>query len=290
MNGQEGLISRCTGSSLGVLALESGDLCVPITPNDAPCVLTDNKTFDIPAGSPFLQLNGQKVVDMEIFKVVQTETAWFSAPVVNKQPKNRQANTSPIDLPASAATVTPSESYDDDVLSFGVSVADYLLVERIAQHEGHDELGQANAKVAAAASALVALYDEDIAANKEGASAVVELSVRGTRMTTLRSTLLACPDSAFAARFDENKWTPTEKDVDADGRRVIDDCSPSVFSKILDVLRVRKRKAWACSGDGDDGSDVRVVVEAADREAFEEFVHMYFTDRESFITDLVQTP
>lgn len=116
---------------------------------------------------------------------------------------------------------------------------------------------------------------------------VIELSVRGTRMTTLRSTLQACPDSALAARFDEDKWPATEKDVDERGRRMID-CSPSVFSKVLDVLRMRKRASWAAGSEvccGDCGA--RVAVRAGDRAAFEEFVGMYFPGRESFIMDMV---
>ncbi|CAN0053072.1 unnamed protein product, partial [Hapterophycus canaliculatus] len=50
---------------------------------------------------------------------------------------------------------------------------------------------------------------------------------------------------------------------------------------------VRKRAAWATLG-ARGGSDVRVVVKGADREPFEEFVHMFFTDHESFIMDLVE--
>lgn len=81
-------------------------------------------------------------------------------------------------------------------------------------------------------------------------------------MTTLRSTLQACPDSALATRFDEDKWPATDKDVDEHGRRLID-CSPSVFSKVLDVLRARKRAPRIASGGSDVGY-VRVVVKAAD--------------------------
>ncbi|CAN0446708.1 unnamed protein product, partial [Hapterophycus canaliculatus] len=248
---------------------------------------TSSTTYSIPGGSPFFGLNGRRVVEIEVFRVCATE-ATVASPSPPKIDNSKMSILQPglIDLPVSDTTAMAAESYNDDIRSFGVSIADSLMEEGIALHQAHVELVQANAEAAASVKALVALNGQDVAANKEGANTVVELSVHGTRMTTLRSTLQACPDSAFAVRFDEDKWPPTDKDVDEHGRRVIDDCSPSVFSKILDVLRVRKRKAWA-SDDGRGGNDARVVVKAADRAAFEEFVDKSFTHHVSFIMDLV---
>ncbi|CAM9607640.1 unnamed protein product [Ectocarpus sp. 12 AP-2014] len=57
-------------------------------------------------------------------------------------------------------------------------------------------------------------------------------------MITLRSTLTACPDSVFTAWFNGN-WKPTEKDLYKHGRRMLY-CKPTVFAKVLDVLRMKK--------------------------------------------------
>eukprot|EP00752_Nemacystus_decipiens_P009710 g8671.t1 len=169
------------------------------------------------------------------------------------------------------------------IRSFGVFVADSLMEERTALGQAHDELSEASANAAASSSALAAMYGPEVAAGVR--DPVVELSVRGTRMTTLRSTLQACPDSALAVQFDEAKWPATEKDVDERGRRVMD-CSPAVFGKVLDVLRMRKRASWA-SGFAHREGDVRVAVKAADRAAFEAFVDMYFPGCQGFIMNYV---
>ncbi|CAM9594817.1 unnamed protein product, partial [Scytosiphon promiscuus] len=250
--------------------------------------ITGSRTYNIPPGAPFLRLKGGHVDEIEVFRVCPTGEAAAPLPPPPTIPKLKTTalRSGLIDLPAPDTTAMSAESYNDDIRSFGVSIADSLMEERIALHQAQVELALANAEAAASAAALSALYGPHVATNEEGAAVVVELNVRGTRMTTLRSTLQLCSDSAFAARFDEDKWPPSEKDIDERGRRVIGDCSPSVFSKVLDVLRIRKRMAWGSNG-GDGESDVRVVVRAVDREPFEEFVHMYFTDQESFIMDLV---
>lgn len=175
------------------------------------------------------------------------------------------------------------ENYDDDVRTFGTSIADALVEERMAQHQAQAELNKANAKAGASSSALAALYGSHVAGGKR--DAVMELSVRGTRMTTLRSTLQACPDTALAVRFNEDKWPPIEKDMDDRGRLVMD-CSPSVFSKVLDVLRTRKRAARAGSGDANKMGSDRVVVKAPDRGCFDEFVGMHFPGCDNFVMDL----
>lgn len=150
----------------------------------------------------------------------------------------------------------------------------------MALRDAEIELRRATARVSSAAKALEAVCGPDIAAGIE--DPVVELSVRGFRMTTLRSTLQVCPDSALAARFDEAKWPANEKDVDKHGRVI--DCSPWVFSKVLDVLRMRKRSAWA----GDKGvPTARDAVKAVDREAFEGYVNTQFPGCESFVMDYI---
>ncbi|CAM9741322.1 unnamed protein product [Scytosiphon promiscuus] len=253
-------------------------------------ICTSSNIYDIPPASPFIMLNGRPVVEIEVFQIHGTGTAAQPRPpVVVEKPKPAIVKAGLIDLPAQDANAMSAESHSRDSRSFGVSIADSLMEERVALHQAHVELAQANAKAAASVSALVAFYGQDVAANKKDAAVVVELNVRGTRMTTLLSTLQACPNSAFAARFDHNKWPPAGKDVDEHGRHVISDCSPSVFSKILDVLRIRKRAGWA-SDEEKTTNRVLVVVKAADRKEFEDFVHIYFTGHESFVMDLVQNP
>ncbi|CAM9656833.1 unnamed protein product [Ectocarpus sp. 13 AM-2016] len=147
------------------------------------------------------------------------------------------------------------------------------------------ELSLANARTTACATALAAVYGPDVANGQE--EDVVELSVRGTEMTTLRSTLRICLDSALAAQFDEDKWPAAKKDIDSNGRRVID-CKPSVFSKVLDILRMAKRARWAGGEDLQGMNETpRVTIKAGDRLAFEEFVDMYFKGCESFIMEHV---
>ena len=180
-----------------------------------------------------------------------------------------------------------TEEHEDNIHRFGVSIAESLKAERIALYHAQTELSTASSKVAASRDALAGIYGPDVAAGKK--DPVVELSVRGpratARITTLLSTLQACPDSALARRFGSN-WTESE---DAHGRPVIKDCSPAVFSKVLDVLRMKKRAAWAggVTGRGVPPT-VRVAVNAADRDAFERYVNMYFVGCESFITDHIE--
>ncbi|CAN0037330.1 unnamed protein product, partial [Ectocarpus fasciculatus] len=256
------------GQGYGPCFGEGRDLHV-VWNGTASTVQTGNQTYDVPAGSPFPELNGRRLVDVETFRVCPTlYKSSFSA----KQDHHAVEDTTGPATPVRAA---------DDVRTFGHLVADSLMEEEIFLQEAAKELSLAKDRTNACATALVAVYGPDVAiGTKDG---VVELSVRGTRMTTLRSTLQIFPDSALAARFDEEKWPAAKKDLDSNGRRVID-CKPSVFSKVLDVLRMEKRAAWG-------GSEYRqgvhekphVTVKASDCVAFVDFVNMYFPGCESFI-------
>ena len=160
---------------------------------------------------------------------------------------------------------------------FGDLIATSFLEETMAIHDARAELAHAEKKVEAAASALATVYGPDIASGKP--DPVVELIVSGARMATLRSTLQVCPESALAARFDESKWPVDGKDFG------VIDCSPSSFSKVLDVLRLRKRVKWSPSTQT---KTFRLVeIPEVDRVCFEEFVGMYFPGCENFITDWV---
>ena len=119
----------------------------------------------------------------------------------------------------------------------------------------------------------------------------MELNVRGTRMTTLRSTLQACPRSALAAMFNEDRWPATDKDRDPDGGRLID-CNPTCFAKIIDVLRIRKRASWTqgATPEKQEGLGGKcpgaIIFYKADLKTLRAAVQMYFPGCESFIMGL----
>lgn len=220
----------------------------------------------------FLGLGGKEIVDIEVFGVCSDQN------LAGNGPK----------LPGGAAF---SKVTAGDVRLFGEVIAASLAEERAALQHAFKLMKEAEARVTAASHALQTVYGLDLdEANKKGF--VVELNVRGTTMATLRSTLQACTESALAARFDEDKWPVLQTDCDEQGRRLID-CRPSVFSKVLDALRMRKRESWSLNkAEKETGRSTRgtaqqaVVVEERDRACFEEFVDMYFPGCQSFITDL----
>ncbi|CAN0468752.1 unnamed protein product [Ectocarpus sp. 12 AP-2014] len=236
-------------------------------------VQTSNSTYDVPAGSPFLQLNRRYLVDIETFRVCSKPTCTLP---LAKQERHAGESTS---------TPTAPVRTSDDVPTFGHLIADSLMEAEMTLQDAGIELSLAKARTTACATALAAVYGPDVANGQE--EDVVELSVRGTEMTTLRSTLRICLDSALAAQFDEDKWPAAKKDIDSNGRRVID-CKPSVFSKVLDILRMAKRARWAGGEDLQGMNETpRVTIKAGDRLAFEEFVDMYFKGCESFIMEHV---
>ncbi|CAM9839463.1 unnamed protein product [Ectocarpus sp. 8 AP-2014] len=233
-------------------------------------------SYDVPSGSTFPNLNGQTITEIEVFQV-------YSAAATTSSRSKRLKIQGPEDIHGAASTSstnTASREANSDAGTFGNAIAGALMEERIALHQAEAELEQAHSKAVASCDALAAVYGPEVA--RGAIDTVVELSVRGTRMTTLRSTLQACRESALAALFNEDKWPATDKDVDEQGRRLIN-CSPAVFQKVLDVLRMRKRAAWAAS----DRELGHVRVDAADRPAFDSFVNMYFPGFENFITDMV---
>lgn len=235
--------------------------------------------YNIPVGCPLVDLNGKMLVEVEVFRVCP--------PAATSPPPAKRARTAETDPPVqnTQQCVRSSHSRDGhhDQRKFGDDIAGAVMEERVALQQAQTELTNGRDSLEAAARALAAIYGPAVAAGEQ--DAVVELSVNGTRMTALRSTLQACPDSALAARFDESKWPTTEKDVDEHGRRIID-CKPSVFSNVLDVLRMRKRESWAGSSKTCGGA-VRVVIDAADRDSVEAFINKYFLGSERFIMEMV---
>ncbi|CAM9567148.1 unnamed protein product [Scytosiphon promiscuus] len=267
-------------SSISLPHFGGGDLSLVGPPY--PCLQTGRETYKIPANASILLLDGRTLMEIEVFRLSDGKPA---LPPPAKRARRKMPDL--IDSALCPAHSMSAEEADDDVSKFGADIAGALLEQRMALDAARAELRLAAKRVGTSVAALSEMYGPDVADGV--ADPVVELNVGGTKMTTLLSTLRACPDSALAARFDEAKWPATEKDVDADGRRLME-CSPSVFSKVLDVLRMRKRAAWA----GDDpqqgwGQPVRVGIKAVERTAFEQFVEMYFPGRQSFIMDCVES-
>ncbi|CAN0260080.1 unnamed protein product [Ectocarpus sp. 8 AP-2014] len=206
---------------------------------------TDSGEFYVPEGCSFLEYDGIDVAEIEVYRLWSAE-----------------------------------EERSDDVHRFGGSIAASFEEEHKALQKAQSKLVEATEKGASSASALAAVYGPDVASNNR--DLVVDFSVRGsrttTRITTLRSTLQLCP--YLVARLDRSKWTENK---DKHGRWLIKDCSPAVFSKVLDVLRMKKRAGWI-GGE----AKARVAVKATDREAFEQAVDMYFPGCERVILDHVE--
>lgn len=240
--------------------------------------------FSYPVSGDFVRCNKRPIVEIETFRVSSTAT---TTPPLPTKPACRTTAVvaDPALFPSSTAS---TKEHSDDIQKFGEMIAASLLEERTALREAHIELVEADVKATASANALAAVYGPNIAVGKE--DPVVELSVRGSRVTTLLSTLQVCPESFLAIKFNENRWPATDKDVDQHGRRLID-CRPSVFAKVLDVLRMRKRAGWSRTASSHRGRDNigRIIVKADDRDAFEEFVEKHFPgDLQSFIMDCVE--
>ncbi|CAN0490036.1 unnamed protein product, partial [Laminaria digitata] len=270
--GHEFTINHCGARVVGA------DLITWLDARGRRTLTTGRKVFNIEKDSPFLALNGKKVVEIEVYLCSMPAPPTTTAPSTTKPDGD---------------ALTDAEAHDID--SFGRSIASSLMEERVVLHRAVQEMEAAGARVSAAVGALETVYGPSVAAGEQ--DTVVELNVRGTRMTTLRSTLQACPLSALTTMFDAERWPATGKDKDENGRRLID-CDPTYFSKILDVLRMRKRASWR--GKQEEEKEEKkeessvvlpggVLVEETDAEAFGTAVNMYFPGCESFIMDLVQS-
>lgn len=257
------------------------DLSVDWSTTSSATLSARKSTYDV--DSVYLSICNLPVLEIETFMVCSTTTTaqpLLAAPLCS--PMSAVADPTP-----SRSTTAYEEEHSNDIRTFGELIAGSLMEERMALHEAQIELVEAGNTIAASANALEAVYGPDVAKGND--DPVVELSVRGSRVTTLLSTLHACPESVLATMFNEDRWPATDKDVDEHGRRLID-CSPSVFAKVLDVLRMRKRTAWAgIASQRGCGTPIRVIIKAGDRDPFEEFVEKHFPgDLQSFIMDCVE--
>ncbi|CAB1115667.1 unnamed protein product [Ectocarpus sp. CCAP 1310/34] len=175
------------------------DLCMSLHDDNARFLHVAIGAFNVSEDSAFFTLGGQTVKEIEVFRVCREATAGSPPPPPRAKPATTSEN-GLIDLTSGGPSDAATESYDDDVRMSGALIAESLMEERAALREAFAELAQPNTKAGESVNALTAVYGPDVAAGKE--DTVVELSVRETRLTTLRSTLQACPDSALAARFD----------------------------------------------------------------------------------------
>ena len=248
----------------------------------SPTLHTGNRVFDIPLGSPFLAFNSTPIVEIEVFAVGSMAAAPVPSP-----PPAENIEVKLVDSSTShGAASSLADEHEDDVHRFGGSIADSLNGERIALRHAQTELAKASAQATASVQALAAVYGPNVA--KGEADPVISLSVHGCRgserMSTLLSTIQTCDpefESVLAVRFE--RWSKNDSDKDAYGWQ-INNCSPNIFAKLLDVLRMKKRTGW------DSSREVRgsVVVKGSDRSSFEELVNMYFPGCESFIMDCVE--
>lgn len=248
------------------------DLCSPgISGN----LWTKPYSFGIPLDAPLLKLHDRPVLEVEVFWV----RPMVAQQATTSPPPAKRAKT----LPDIAEGISQAEN-DDNVRRFGVPIANALLEERLALRLAGSELVKATARVAATADAVAAVYGPHRSDGNQ--DVVIELNVRGTMMATLLSTLQACPESVLARQFDEKIWPVAERELDEHGRRLMD-CIPSVFGRVLDVLRMQKYSARTHLNDG-ESERIRVALAPGDREPFCEFVDMYFVGNESFIMDFVE--
>ena len=229
----------------------------------SPCKLFPGASCILP-----IDCSGLKVSDVEVYRVCSTPS-------------------SPTAIDGSGPPEADHDVMDaglvDNIHVFGASIGGALIDEITALKNVQAELVCAEKRVEAAARALAAVYGPDVASGKD--DPVIELKVRGKRITTLASTLQACKESALAARFEELYWPP-----DGNYFGVID-CRPSIFSKVLDVLRIRKREKWS-QRESHKGIGVNVVskvsITADDQASFKEFVGMHFSGCEGFVMDMVE--
>ncbi|CAN0237057.1 unnamed protein product, partial [Discosporangium mesarthrocarpum] len=97
---------------------------------------------------------------------------------------------------------------------FGSAVAQELHRERRALRNAQQKLALASATLDAANEAFEHIFGSHTAMEDGKGDSVVELNVRGRFMSTMRSTLRLCSNSALAAKFDENRWPATGGDLD----------------------------------------------------------------------------
>lgn len=314
----------CAGPAFGL-----DDMCVTFGQGNegarSACTLsTRGEFYDVDEQSPFLELDGKTVTEIEVFRVSEdTEVEHHPAPVATTPPGTTTSSERPTAHFLPPNGIEMEERYTK---IFGASLAELLMEEQMALGYAQAELREAKVRAAAAARALAIAYGPHVAGGK--ADPVVELSVRGMSVTTLQSTLEACPKSVFSEWFiasgseslgsGSGPGSGSDDDgagagggggnrsneglMDDEGRRKVD-CDPNCFSKILDVMRMRKRASWVAANDKEEtggasdvfraggvgaGYAIRVPIPENERGCFKESVRMFFPGCEEFIMGLVE--
>ncbi|CAM9240587.1 unnamed protein product [Choristocarpus tenellus] len=229
------------------------------------------RTYDSsgPAARVLSELSGhQPLTEVEVFLVTNAST--FSTE-------------SERDLPPTQI-VGCSREEDHRVLC--APIARELWLEQAALDGSRTQLDKERATLEMANKSLVSLFGRDLVVNGDAqeADCIVDLNVRGNFMSTLRSTLCLCSESALAARFRNKLW---KDDMDDHGRHIID-CCPLSFMKILDVLRIRKKEIVTPKVEGVVKTSALVNISVNMMPTFEEIVNLYFPGSEGFIMDLVE--
>eukprot|EP00903_Cladosiphon_okamuranus_P007901 g7633.t1 len=301
----------CAGPAFGL-----DDLCVTFTKDGAgACTLsTRGEFYEVDETSPFLSLDGNSVAEIEVFRVERDDD--YDEDDDDAEWDQRQQYAPVATTPSEAATTSgrgptncqplnieiENEMEEKYTRQFGASLAELLMEEQMALSYAQAELREAKNRAAAAAEALKIVYGPKVA--RGGEDSVVELSVRGMSVTTLRSTLEACPDSVFPAwLLSESSSAPGSEDHDSGGRgkmtdedgRLKIDCNPNCFSKILDVMRMRKRATWWAADEEEKGVGgavgrytIRISIPENERGCFAEAVRKFFPGCEEFIMGLVE--
>lgn len=269
------------------------------------CTLsTKGEFYDVGKKSPFLKFDGEEVTEIEVFRVEHwPDLSEEPVPETTVAPSISETN-------FHQAVGRVDEMEEVYTQKFGSSLAELVMEEHMALAYAQAELGEAKIRAAAAARALAIVYGPRMVACRGEEDAVVELSVRGVSVTTLRSTLETCPSSVFLAWFGEGKPTGDDESDDdrhggsgnhregpdtvGEGGCLRVDCDPKCFSKILDVMRMRKRAAWAAREENGaireavGGYTIRVSILESDRPRFKGVVRMFFPGCEGFIMGLVE--
>ena len=285
----------CAGPAFGL-----DDMCVTFGKEggSASCTLSTRREFyDVDENSPFLDLDGKSVTEIEVFRLDEdTGVEKQPAPVATTPSEGIASSGRRTALCQPASGDEMEEKY---ARKFGASLAELLMEEQMALAYAQAELREANFRAAAAARAVAIVYGPKIARGEE--DRVVELSVRGMSVTTLRSTLEACPKSLFSSWFSEEDSESELDDesgrgkgglVDEDGRYKVD-CDPNYFSKIMDVMRMRKRASWAGGVERDlayglTRGTIRLPINENDRRPFKEAVRAFFPSCEEYIMGLIE--
>lgn len=284
----------CAGPAFGL-----DDLCVTFSKdNGGACTLsTRGEFYDVDGTSPFLNLDGSNVAEIEVFRAGGEASGGQQHAPIATTPS--EVDTRSDRCPEHRQSASGNGMEEKYTRKFGASLAELLMEEQMALAYAQTELREAENRAAAAAEALTIVYGPNVARGEE--DCVLELSVRGMSVTTLRSTLEACPDSVFPAWLSELDSGPESDDddscgknglTDEDGRLKVD-CDPNCFSKIMDVMRMRKRAAWAADeetgrGGAVGGHTIRISIPENDHGCFKEHVHTFFPGCEEFIMGLIE--